>query len=409
MFCSNVNKSVLTALLCGFTLLCGCGKASSDTSSTQLPEALPSQISVMSGTPLYQQDGAQISCELEEGDELSISYSVHAEPLTYYQIKADNSGDCKVLLAAGENDINCRSITAEADEDGSMSRVIRSDSSGNLDFQLLVSGGGKSEVGHAEYIPAENVGYTIMSSSSGNVRILLHQDDISDSGVSSEQLVKWLDALDAIRKTASEWSADGLDSIDICAACEFEHYGLSGDPIYIRRKYMASELKKVAETIDLPTEQQDILWGFAHEICHAADGFGHGGVSPAVFDSELFAQLECACCLDLNGYRYNGKETPLEFFSDSPTLENRLYSDEGFIFRLLEIFDENGTGLKDILPVFTERRSQPQNQSASEGLEAFLDSISKCVGYDITAFFTETELITIRTKFAIQDRNTPTN
>lgn len=384
------------ALLGCAVLLCSCGVRSG--------RGVPTETVTVSGEPSFTVNGAEVSCELKAGDELAVKYSMEAEPLTYYAVKAKESGSCTVRLAGGDDDINCLSVTASPDESGSMERVVRSSSSGQVEFQLRITGEGSSIAGQAEIIPAEKAGYTLLSDSSGRVRILLRDKDISDSGADKEQISEWLGALDSIRETASAWSADGLESVDICAACTFQHYGLSGDPIYINRDYMSGELRKAAETAELPKKQQDILHGFAHEICHAADGFGHGGVSPAVFDTELSAQLGSALCMEVNGYRYNGSLTALEYFSEKDTLGKRMYTDEAFIYRLLEIFDEKGTYLKDILPVFTMRREHSGVKTASEGLEAFLDDLSLCAGYDVESCFTETELDTVRIKFAMDDR-----
>lgn len=398
MFFSSAVKLCLAAGAAAALLLnCGCGD--------KQPQVIPAETQVISGEPSCDISGGEVSCTLHEGDELAVKYEIQTDPLTYYCVSAGEKGGCSVLLAGGDNDLNALSIAAEPDDKGSVTRVFRSDAEGSLSFQLRVSGKGSSVLSGVSYIPAEKAGYELHKSSSGNVRILLRSEDVRSSGADSAQLTKWLDALDTIRGTAAEWSADGLETVDICAVCDFDHYGLSGDPIYICSRYMEGELKKVSGTIDLPQEQQDILWGVVHEICHAADGFGHGEVPVSIFDTEFSAQLKCACCLDVNGYRYNGTQEPWEFFSEHDTFSNRLYSDEGFVFRLLDILKDRGSEPEELLPVFVKWSDHPEVTSASDGLEAFFADISDCVGYDITDLFEEYELEMIRLKYRSQDRN----
>lgn len=77
-----------------------------------------------------------------------------------------------------------------------------------------------------------------------------------------------------------------------------------------------------------------------------------------------------------------------------------IFSDEGFLYRILEIFYNHGTSLICIKPMLVCDAYQ-SNMTDVEKLSIFWDMLSKCTGHSVQDCFTETELELIFTKYSL--------
>ncbi len=394
-------RFLLFIILCIPWMLGGCHHQEKDLTNS-------GNIAILSGNPAvsFAKDTVHISCDRKEAAVLSFRED-GLMPVTFYEVSADLqvNGRLYAAIGGGSEDINGESVTAKAEQNhSSVTRIVRTDHNGQCRFRIFA---GKSDenrkgeitVRHVTLRPAEAVGsYVQYQSTDGTVRILFCKNDVQDSGMNEVKMTKWLDILADFRKEAAKLSVDGLARVDICAAELFSHYGLSGDPIYICREYMPEQLKLVAETIDKPPKDRDILWRFIHEMSHAADGFGYGAIAPRVFDSEFSAQLECAYLMTTLGYRYDGQKSASEYFSSSIPLEQRIFSDEGFLYRLLSIIETTDPQLKSIEKALLSSRYHA-DMTEAEKLAVFLDEISASLGFDVRTKFSAKEWQVISQKY----------
>ena len=359
------------------------------------------------GSPRIDTSGNSTEITLNGDESAELKYSARDMPPGSFcsvNFKIEVPDKCTASVSGSENDLNRKSVSAEIGQSGTYSRIVKADPDGNCNFSISLNSdgntGGRFVIKNAVIREAaEDTQYSVYKSTSDRISMIFCAEDIKESGISDDDIVKWLNALDDIRETASSFATTELDKVMICAAEEFDHYGLAGEPVYICRSRVKDDLKNVKETIDLPKEKQNIAWGIVHEICHTADGFGKGELAARVFDTEFSAQFECAYCMTVNGYRYKGEQSALEYFSSSVPLENRVYSDEGFLYAILRSLNEEGKDLK-CLDLTLDNDQYMELTGDSEKLEKFLDNISYDAGFDVRERFSETELEIVRAKYS---------
>ncbi|MGN1133125.1 MAG: hypothetical protein ACI4RN_01580 [Oscillospiraceae bacterium] len=239
------------------------------------------------------------------------------------------------------------------------------------------------------------VGPKIYQSDDKTVRIIFNSKDVKNSDCQDEVIINWLNNLSIVRKTLSQFSDNGLKTVDYCAVNQFEHYGLSGNPIYINSKYVVEDLKSVKNN------KTEILWLYVHEMAHYADGYGSGKIASRVFDSELSAQLECTYALTVNNFKYSNGKTAVEYFAKNTNLSNGVYSDESFLLKLFRIFEEVDPKLRGLKQAFLSDKYK-SDMSEYEKLTVFLNEISNAADINIYDFFTNKEIIAVTNKFLIQ-------
>ena len=387
---------VWAAVVCG-ALFSGCG-------SKGLIDSV--QINTLSGNPDISVSEKSITAKIRDGDAAELCFSqsgLEADEFYVAQVELSRENSIYAAIKGSSEDINSDSVTAEFGQTKKAVRIVKSDSEGSCDFKIVLkndkSDAEKVKITSVSLAPAsESEKYSIYSSSDKTVKIIFRTDDVKNSGCSDKAIKNWLDNLARIRKTLDELSQNSLDCVYFCATESFGHYGLSGNPVYINREYVTEDLQSIEETREKTKAEQEILWGYVHEMAHMADGFGFEKINDRVFDSEFSAQLECAYAIAVNGFRYPDGKTAIQFFSENTGLARGLYSDEGFLLRLLEILEEcdpHMDGLKSAL--LSEKYTS--EMTSEEKLNVFFDELSEYTDTDIRGCFTQLELSTIQNKF----------
>lgn len=119
-------------------------------------------------------------------------------------------------------------------------------------------------------------------------------------------------------------------------------------------------------------------------------------------DLKFFATFKCACALAINNYgmgndHYLANDIGMHF-ANSAKLSNGVYSDEGFIYRLLTIMKNTSIDWEDLRDTFLAFDNVTSTNKL-EKFQMFIDILSKNSGVDIKTQFTEKEWETLISKY----------
>ncbi|MDD6489517.1 MAG: hypothetical protein PUG48_06870 [Clostridia bacterium] len=398
---NRIISIFLCFLICISLILCGCKKNEENLTCN-------AKVNILSGNPDvdFADESIKVDCSKKDSVELLFEKNglIACE---FYEVSAviNISENQYVAIGSGDNDINAKSIIKQVEKNESeISRIVKTNSEGKCSFKIFIGNDKENLDGNVSIETVivkpidQSTKYCLYTSTDNKVRIIFNKDDVKNSGIDDNQIVKWLDILSEFRKEADKISVYGIPNIDFCATEEFSHYALSGNPVYICRTYVENDLQKISETIDSKKEKRDILWRYIHEICHIADGVGYGEIANRVFDKEFSAQLECAYLMEKLGYKYDGEKNVLEYFSKSIPLENKIFSDEGFLYSLISIIEKTDPELKSIEKAITSSKYN-SDMTNMQKLNIFLGEISDYLGFDIKKSFSENELNVIMKKY----------
>ena len=265
-----------------------------------------------------------------------------------------------ISLCGSESDINSNRVVKElsqgSDDWTIISRVIKTDNKGNADFRLIMNG--YKDNANIQTVVAWSViehleisnKYNVYFSKDKSIKMVLIKQDVVDNNISDKTIVEWLNVISELKDNLEYISGNKKGEISIIGTENFDHYGLSGNPIYISRKAIQENLSKIS----LKEDKQNcfIMWPIIHEIAHFYDGAGDNKMSDWIFDTEFSAQLECMTALDKSGYNCDGKSI-YDYLNDKNSLDKGVYSDEGFVFVLYEMLGTKGDLSKCIHDIIT--------------------------------------------------------
>ena len=354
----------------------------------------------LKGNPQIKILKSSIKAELNNDDNVKLHFTdTNLKSNDFYNVQIITKKEDSIIaeIIGGKNDINSKSVSTKFDsKKNEINKIVKTDENGRCDFTVDIKGSGDFKIKSVNISSASQCqDYKIYQSDDKTVRIIFNSKDVKNSGCQDEVIINWLNNLSTVRKTLRQFSDNGLKTVDYCAVNQFEHYGLSGNPIYINSKYVVEDLKSVKDN------KTEILWRYVHEMAHYADGYGSGKIASRVFDSELSAQLECAYALTVNNFKYSNGKTAVEYFAKNTNLANGVYSDESFLLKLFRIFEEVDPKLRGLKQAFLSDKYK-SDMSEYEKLTVFLNEISNAVGINIYDFFTNKEIRAVTNKFLIQ-------
>ena len=355
---------------------------------------------IISGNPKTSIANDSIEVILRNDDSVELLFSQDdLLPDKFYSVTIvlENDKNIALKLFGSDNDINRTSVYDEINDEGacSIGRVVKTDTAGRCSFSLLINSDSKTDVNvKITSIDIKSADfsdeYVIYESTDKTIRIVYYYEDVLKSKCSEARIIQWLDDLSVIRRTLSEFSENGLSQVDYCATQSFDHYGLSGNPIYVCRKYVVDDLNELSKN-NSQNSSRDILWRYVHEMAHIVDGVSVGETSTRIFDSEFSAQIECAYAIMVNDFRYSNSKTALEYFSDKTNLSVGVYSDESFVFRLLQILENNSVDIKTLKSALLSEK-YTEDMSKIEKIDVFLDELTRYSKIDIRGSFSKKEL-----------------
>ena len=380
-----------------------------------------------------------LKIESSEYSESSMSFKFdEGEAYQFYVISAwiktsgfsmkHKEGNGIAIVVNDDSDYNCKYIFSDMitqdtssisdNDDGwvKVKRVVKLDSQGSIYFCIQGGWGDNMSKGtilidqvKVDPVKEENE-YVMYTSTEGDIRMVFKNSDVVSSGITDDNLHEWLDLYSKIRKSM-KWMIGGSEpyegTTDYILTERFAYYGLAGNPIYINSDFVTRDLKRIE--LDVNSGQNNVLWGFIHEMGHTFDGVDSESITMRwVFDSEFFATLKSVYCLNINGYgmgndRYTG-ELIINHFSESASLDSGVYSTEGFIYRLMQIMDsctDDGgrTALHDTFIKFNELSNEDIPTTNSDKFILFIELLSQSSGSDVRNKFTDSEWTTLSNKF----------
>lgn len=289
-----------------------------------------------------------------------------------------------------------------------LSCVVKLDSQGKLTFNIRTGceknkSKGTVLIDQVKVTPIKKDGnYLFYTSKDGTIRMVFRKMDVESSGITSNKICEWLDVYSKLRKSM-KWLVGDLEpyegTTDFILTENLSHYGLAGNPIYINSADISKELRKIE--LDSSSENNNILWGFVHEMGHTFDGVASDKMDMRwVFDSEFFATFKCVYSLYSNGYGLGGDvfvgENVYLHFSGAMPLSSRVYDYQGFMYQLMEImntFDNNGGWevLHKTFISFNELSVDDIPQTNIDKFILFIRLLSENSGIDIKNQFTKKE------------------
>lgn len=289
-----------------------------------------------------------------------------------------------------------------------LKRVVKLDATGGLSF--VVRGGWRKNkskgiiiIDAVDVVPlAEDDSFIMLASDDKKIRMVFRTGDIIASGQDKENLRNWVNVYAQLR-ASMKWLVGDREpyegTTDYICTESLSHYGLAGNPIYINANNFKNDLRQIE--LDTTQENNDVLWGFAHEMSHTFDGAGSQTMDMRwVFDAEFFAELKCVYSLYDNGFGMGGDfftgDRILSHFADTPALSTGLYSNEGFMIHLLKSVDNpNGTGawesLRKTFQYFNELPHSAVPETNVEKFQLFMQILSEKSGIDVQSNFTRQE------------------
>lgn len=335
-----------------------------------------------------------------------------------YKSKLPENGSIMIYVD-DESDFNRKFVKSESvnlsnnqTKDGwtCIKRVVKLNDCGAIQFGISVGTqdnefSGNVKIEQVAITPVKyDSDFKIVSSADETVRMIFRNSDILESGISNDKLHSWLDCYSKIRKSL-KWLVGNKEPYngvtDFIITESFDYYGLAGNPIYINRDYVVEDLKAIE--IDTTSESNNIIWGYIHEMSHTFDGVDSDIYKANwLFDAEFFATFKCACALAINNYgmgndHYLANDIGMHF-ANSAKLSNGVYSDEGFIYRLLTIMNNTSIAWEDLRDTFLDFDNVTSTNKL-EKFQMFIDILSKNSGVDIKTQFTEKEWETLISKY----------
>lgn len=368
--------------------------------------------------------------------ETYITYRIsNGEPYQFYVVSAwikvtdiemQKPGNGISIMVDDPSDYNCAYVFSDTidgstitnDYEGGwvcLKRVVKLDDTGCISIRIQTGWSnnkskGSITIDQISVIPiADDSDYRMMTSEDGKIRMVFRTIDIMQSAVDDDKLQKWLDVYSELR-SSMKWLVGEVEpyegTTDYILTEHLAHYGLAGNPIYINVDAVQQDLEKIE--LDTSKENNNIIWGYIHEMGHTFDGVASETLSMRwVFDAEFFATLKCVFSLYDNGYGMGNDsfigDKIVEHFEGTVQLSTGIYSYEGFLYRLLNIISSTENDGWDALhETFIAFNSMPEDAcpvTDSEKFNYFINTLSEKSGIDIQKHLTEKEWSTLMMRF----------